>query len=86
MIRVDLPASRRFTSDEARAVATELGIDFGALGRDLGRWGLLSEREHGPWAARTDVSRGDRSGTGNTALAHWTEVPDHWTHHAISSA
>jgi hypothetical protein len=48
MIGVDLAAKRTFTSDEARAIATELGIDFGALGRDLGRWGLMSELEPGP--------------------------------------
>jgi hypothetical protein len=32
-----LPATRTFTSNEARAIATELGIDLGALGRDLQR-------------------------------------------------
>jgi hypothetical protein len=37
MISVDLPATRTFMSNEARAIATELGIDLGALGRDLQR-------------------------------------------------
>jgi hypothetical protein len=37
MISVDLPATRTFTSNNARAIATELGIDLGALGRDLQR-------------------------------------------------
>ena len=77
MISVDLAARRTFTSDEARAIATELGIDFWALGRDLGRWGLLSEPERGPRAARFDVSGDDRSVTGTTALAHRTELTDH---------
>jgi len=37
MISVDPLATRTFTSNEARAIATELGIDLGALGRDLKR-------------------------------------------------
>jgi len=37
MISVDPLATRTFTSNEARAIATELGIDLGALGRDLQR-------------------------------------------------
>ena len=37
MISVDPLATRTFTSNNARAIATELGIDLGALGRDLQR-------------------------------------------------
>ncbi len=50
MATVDLAAKRTFTTDEARAVATELGVDFAALGCDLEqfRMGLDVELEHGP--------------------------------------
>ena len=47
---VDQAAKRYFTRDQARAIATELGIDFGKLGCDLEqfRMGLGVELEHGP--------------------------------------
>ena len=47
---VQLATKRSFTTDEARAIAAELGIDFGALGCDLEqfRMGLGVELEHGP--------------------------------------
>ena len=64
MMSVDLPAQRGFTGDEAQTIATELGIDPGALGRDLGRWGLLPELEHGPGDTETDVGGDDASLTG----------------------
>jgi hypothetical protein len=46
---VDLAAKRYFTRDQARAIATELGIDFKALGCDLEqfRMGLGVELEAG---------------------------------------
>jgi hypothetical protein len=54
-----LPTKRYFTTDEARVVATELGIDFGALGCDLEqfRMGLGVELEHGPRDPETDGVR-----------------------------
>ena len=64
MSSVDLSATRTFTSDEAQTMATELGIDSRALGRDLGRWGLLPEVEHGPGNTEADVSGDDPSVTG----------------------
>jgi hypothetical protein len=55
MISVDLPATRTFTSNNARAIATELGIDLGALGRDLQRWGSMSGPEHEPRDPRVGI-------------------------------
>lgn len=80
------PVTRRsFTSDEARAVATELGIDFGQLGCDLEqfRTGLDVELEHGAREPGTDVSGNDPIVTGKIALAHLTEFPDYYTRLAI---
>ena len=58
---VELATKRSFTSDEAQAVATELGIDFGALGCDLEqfRMGLGVELELGPRDPETNVSGDD---------------------------
>ena len=81
----DLAAKRYFTTDQARAVATELGIDFKALGFDLKqfRMGLGVELEHGPRDPKTDVSGDDRIVTGKIALAHLTEFPDYYTRLAV---
>lgn len=82
---VDLAAKRTFTTDEARGIATELGIDFGALGCDLEqfRMGLDVELEHGPRDPETDVSGDDPVVTGKIALAHLTEFPDYYTRLAV---
>ena len=76
---------RSFTSDEAQAIATELGIDFGQLGFDLEqfRMGLDVELEHGSRSPETDVSGNDPIATGKIALAHLTEYPDYYTRLAI---
>ena len=81
----DLAAKRYFTKDQARAIATELGIDFKALGCDLEqfRMGLGVELEHGPRDPATDVSGDDRIVTGKIALAHLTEFPDYYTRLAV---
>ena len=81
----DLAAKRYFTKDQARAIATELGIDFKALGCDLEqfRMGLGVELEHGPRDLETDVSADDPIVTGKIALAHLTEFPDYYTRLAV---
>ena len=82
---VELATKRYFTEDQARAIATELGIDFKALGFDLEqfRMGLGVELEHGPRDSETDVSGDDPIVTGKIALAHLTEVPDYYTRLAV---
>ena len=81
----DLAAKRTFTTDEARAVAIELQIDFGALGCDLEQFraGLDVELEHGPRDPETDVSGNDPLVTAKIALAHLTEFPDYYTRLAV---
>jgi hypothetical protein len=81
----ELTTKQYFTKDEARAIATELEIDFGTLGCDLEqfRMGLGVELEHGPRDAKTDVSGNDSIVTGKIALAHLTEFPDYYTRLAI---
>ena len=85
METVKLATKKSFTSDEARAIATQLGIDFGALGCDLEqfRMGLGVELEHGPRDPETDVSGNDPIVTGKIALAHLTEFPDYYTRLAV---
>ena len=80
-----LATKRTFTTEEAVALATELVIDFDALGCDLEqiRMGLDVELEHGPRSPETDVSGDDRLVTGKIALAHLTEFPDYYTRLAV---
>jgi hypothetical protein len=81
----ELATKRSFTSAEALAIATELGIDFGALGCDLEqfRMGLDVELEHGPRDPETNVSGNDAIVTGKIALAHLKEFPDYYTRLAV---
>lgn len=80
------PATRRsFTTDEALAVATELGIDFQALRFDLEqfRMGMDVELEHGQRDPKTNVTGDDSVVTGKIALAHLKEFPDYYTRLAV---
>ena len=81
----ELTIKRSFTSDEALAVATELGIEFGALRFDLEqfRMGMDVELEHGPRDPETDVSGADPIVTGKIALAHLKEYPDYYARLAV---
>ena len=85
MNTTELATKRSFTTEEARTIATELGVDFGALGCDLEqfRMGLGVELEHGPRDPETDVSGDDPIVTGKIALAHLTEFPDYYTRLAV---
>ena len=80
-----LATKRTFTTEEAVAIATELVIDFDALGCDLEqfRMGLDVELEHGPRDPETDVSGNDPVVTGKIALAHLVEYPDYYTRLAV---
>lgn len=77
----ELSKKQYFTRDQARAIATELGVDFGAVGFDLEqvRMGLDVELEHGTRDPGTDVSGNDPIVTGKIALAHLTEFADYYT-------
>jgi hypothetical protein len=80
-----LATKRSFTTEEAVAIATELVIDFDALGCDLEQFriGLDVELEHGPRDPETDVSGNDPVVTGKIALAHLVEFPDYYTRLAV---
>ena len=85
MKTTELATRKSFTTEEARTIATGLGVDFGALGCDLEqfRMGLDVELEHGLRDPETDVSGNDPIITGKIALAHLTEFPDYYTRLAV---
>jgi hypothetical protein len=75
----ELATKRSFYTEEARTVATELGIDFGALGCDLEQF-RMGWRRAQPWPSdpETDASGNDPIVTGKIARAHLTEFPDYY--------
>jgi Protein of unknown function (DUF5661) len=70
-----------FTSEEARRVGQQIGIDWASAPFDLEqfRMGMDVELEHGLQDPLTDVSHDDPVVTGKIALAHLNEFPDYYT-------
>ena len=80
-----MTVKKAFTRKAARAVATQLEIDFKALKCDLEqfRMGLDVELEHGLRHSKTNVTGDDWNITGKIALAHLREFPDYYTRLAV---
>lgn len=76
-----MTARTTFTSDEARRVGEEIGIDWASAPFDLEqfRMGMDVELEHGLQDLLTDVTHDDPTVTGKIALAHLHEFPDYYT-------
>ena len=72
---------KHFTSEEARRVGKDIGIDWGTaeFGVEQFRGGMDVELEHGSRSPATDVTRNDPILTGKIALAHLNEFPDYYT-------
>ena len=70
-----------FTSDEAKQIGSEIGIDWSTAAFDVEqfRMGLDVELEHGLHDPVTDVTNNDPVVTGKIALAHLHEFPDYYT-------
>jgi Protein of unknown function (DUF5661) len=73
--------NEHFTTDDARRVGTEIGIDWGASPFDTEQFrdGMNVELEHGRHDPQTDVTGSDPIVTGKIALAHLKEFPDYYT-------
>ena len=76
-----MPGRASFTSDEARQIGTEIGIDWASAPFDIEqfRMGMDVELEHGLRDPATDVTSSDPVVTGKIALAHLNEFPDYYT-------
>jgi len=72
---------KTFTSDEARRVGEEIGIDWASAPFDVEqfRMGMDVELEHGLHDLLTNVTDDDPLVTGKIALAHLNEFPDYYT-------
>lgn len=70
-----------FTTDEARRVGEEIGIDWASAPFDVEqfRMGMDVELEHGLHDLLTNVTDSDPLVTGKIALAHLNEFSDYYT-------
>jgi hypothetical protein len=78
---VSMSESVRFTSDEARRVGEEIGIDWASAPCDVEQFrrGMDVELEHGLHDPLTNVTGDDPVITGKIALAHLNEFSDYYT-------
>jgi uncharacterized protein DUF5661 len=69
---------RRTTSEEARRVGDQIGVDWDRFDLEQFRAGMDVEYEHGSHDPQTDVTGDDPITTGKIALAHMKEFPDYY--------
>jgi Protein of unknown function (DUF5661) len=70
----------RFSTEQARQIGAEIGIDWATARFDVEefRAGMEVELEHGQRDAHTNVTDDDPHVTGKIALAHLNEFPDYY--------
>lgn len=74
-----MTARKTFSTEEAREIGEELGIDWTRFDVEQFRLGMDVELEHGTVDPRTNVTSDDPLATGKIALAHLNEFPDYYT-------
>jgi hypothetical protein len=76
-----MSAKPRFSSEEARRIGEQIGIDWEAAPFDVEQFraGMDVELEHGSHDPSTDVTGDDPVVTGKIALAHLNEFADYYT-------
>ncbi|MBU1102241.1 hypothetical protein KJ853_01110 [Patescibacteria group bacterium] len=72
-------SKKHFTTEEAKQIGEQLGIDWSNFDVEQFRMGLDVELEHGTRDASTNVSNDDPIITGKIALAHLNEFADYYT-------
>jgi len=70
---------RQFSVQEARAVGTQLGLNWTKIELEQFRRGLEVELEHGTIDPQTNVTDDDLVLTGKIAWAHLNEIRDYYT-------
>ena len=76
-----MSATKHFSSEDARRVGEQIGIDWESAPFDVEefRSGMDVELEHGKHDPSTDVTGDDPIVTGKIALAHLNEFADYYT-------
>jgi hypothetical protein len=68
-----------FTTEEAKKIGNEIGIDWNKVDLEQFKRGLHVELEHGLVDPGTNVTGDDLAVTGKIALAHLNEFADYYT-------
>lgn len=71
-------AERRTTTEEARRIGDQIGVDWDRIDLEQFRAGMDVEYEHGTRDPETDVTGDDPVTTGKIAHAHLREFPDYY--------
>lgn len=74
-----MSAKQDFTTEQARKIGDQLGVDWSRFDTEQFRMGLNVELEHGLIEPSTDVTGNDPILTGKIALAHLNEFADYYT-------
>jgi hypothetical protein len=77
--KVNMTHKEHFTTEEAKQIGENLGIDWSEYDVAQYRMGLDVELEHGLVDVHTNVTNDDPVITGKIALAHLNEFPDYYT-------
>ena len=72
-------SKKHFTSEEAKSIGEQLGIDWTEFDIEQFRMGMDVELEHGLIDPATNVTDDDPVMTGKIALAHLNEFGDYYT-------
>ena len=70
---------RKFSTEEARSIGTQLKVDWSQIDLEQFRRGLEIELEHGAIDPETNVTDDDPLLTGKIAWAHLKEIKDYYT-------
>ncbi len=74
-----MDSKRQMSTEEARSIGTQLGINWTQIDLEQFRRGLEVELEHGAHDPETDVTGDDLTLTGKIAWAHLKEIRDYYT-------
>jgi hypothetical protein len=72
-------AKKFFTTEEAKKIGDQIGIDWNKVDIEEFKQGLHVELEHGLHDGQTNVTDDDIAVTGKIAWAHLKEFPDYYT-------
>ncbi|MFH1036693.1 MAG: DUF5661 family protein [Patescibacteria group bacterium] len=70
---------KSFTTEEAKQIGEQLGVDWSKFNIEQFRMGMDVELEHGLRDPHTNVTNDDPLITGKIALAHLNEFTDYYT-------
>jgi len=74
-----MDSKRQISTEEARSIGTQLGINWTQIDLEQFRRGLEVELEHGAHDPETNVTGDDLNPTGKIAWAHLKEIRDYYT-------